>query len=506
MILAFFIIACFVGVFFSLSKYQANAYDFDHSYFLQLSAKLFDAKSSHAITTVPIGANMFGLGSFEGVKGFHKTLHLELMKYFQGLAYYIFQAPWAVYAFVALVYFSPLLYLLFLFKDKDPIDKSLAVVVAFLYAFYPAAIFAVSFDLRPFVYLIPYLLLFFLSVHFRRPAVEIFFFLNLFFCAREEAFIFSFLIIAYYFLINRGQLKGTAKIGIGLAANWLAWIGIIAAFNIWAGYSFTDKSLYRFAAIKSVLLSHWLLAFIFGLFLVLLFCLFYIKIYKKDQEAYLDKFGSILVLGALSAPAFLGAWKKAPDPKSWIQLFYFPRYALLIPAILISGLFIFYARLRGDGSREKFIRYICLFSLLAFSFNFLPLADSPLSVYDNFSDQKNKASFLWDLRQATDKYHTAVLVTDYAHGPFYDYENLFFFPCSSPSDFNLERIDEPVRCYPGNEKHLIDLLQNRIEYVIIDNDFSDLTTALFKEAGVKIIEKKSNGRYSWFKLNKNKSI
>lgn len=503
-LIAVFVGACVVSTVYEVKKHQAIAYDFDYGYFAQIATKLSDAKSARIATLVPIGANMFGLGAFEGVKGFDKTIHFELMKYFPAVIYFISGQLWLVFLAVAAVYFSPLVYLLAIFKNRNADEKKNALIYGLLYAFSPAVLATVSFDLRPFLFFTPFILFLFLAVYYRRNFWEILIFFNLLFLVREEALVFAAFFIIYYFFryyILEAERPGYV---VALAVNWLVWAGIVFVFMKWSGYGLTDKNIVRWDLLSSWLYRNW--AYLLAVFAAI--CISGFRLYQylrpRKDGLYIKILNDLMFVGALSLPIIFGSWKKMAAPKRFYQVLYFQRFSLIFPIMLLIILMIVYSYLRSEKQKKWYTASIAALTGFMLLFNFLPVSEAAVTNWHQVNSKIGDAQLVWDLKSKTDKYNTVVLADQPTVEAFYDFEHINIFPCSAPNDFNLVQRDEPIRCYPGNEKYLVNLIKDKVEYIVVTKNSLPLVSNLMLQAQVKALESKTNDTYAWIRLAKKK--
>ena len=217
----------------------------DYAFYMQFASKLLDPQVPTKTYTInPDGYNLFFFGGTEGEDSFYQSVHLEPAKYFFAGVYRLFGHPRALFLFLSLVYFFPVLYLALVGRLETGADRAFALLVMLLYVAYPSSLKAPGFDARPFILLAPFFAMSVMSVTFQRPLREQVVLMNCMFLSREEALVFALVVIGYAFLKTRDGASRRRAVA-ALSATWLLWFMATLSFFMWTGYRNTIHA--RFA-------------------------------------------------------------------------------------------------------------------------------------------------------------------------------------------------------------------------------------------------------------------
>ena len=202
----------------------------DFDFYMQFAAKAFDPSLTGRYAVNPEGRNIA-----DGKRGLHQTLHFEPVKYVYAALYRWAGSPIALFAFIAALYFAPLLYLAVIATGESPRENVFVLLVGVAYVLYPSTPRMVSFDLRPRIFVIPALVALVLAIIYARPASEKMLWLILFLLAREEAVVVAPLLLALDYL--RGRINGQRPRVVPFVLIWLTAVAAVGLYYWWTGYA-----------------------------------------------------------------------------------------------------------------------------------------------------------------------------------------------------------------------------------------------------------------------------
>ncbi|HVZ76241.1 MAG TPA: hypothetical protein VG934_03190 [Candidatus Paceibacterota bacterium] len=223
--------------------------DKDRTYYQEFYTHIWHAGLLQHPSSPPNGTNII-YGGPDGAAGFNAAIHFEPIKYVAAAVFDAFGTIHAVEIFYILLFFMPLLYGAYLLRSGT--GGVVLFVCMAAYAISPAALPTAVDDLRPYIALLPALLMFFISVRYARPAREQLLFLNLLLAVREEGLFLALPVLAYTLARDYLARGSTSRTNMLLCANWLAWLGIESAYYTWLSAYYSVRggwlALYRLAA------------------------------------------------------------------------------------------------------------------------------------------------------------------------------------------------------------------------------------------------------------------
>jgi hypothetical protein len=464
-------------------KYRALAYHpIDFPYYFQFAVKIFDPRYTQHFTLNPEGANVFGIGGVDGGSNLQQGLHFELMKYVEGAVIKIASWPPVVLIFAPIFYYLPLLYLFVIYKDKTEKGRLIAALLGGLYVFWPAALQATAFDLRPWAFLTPLLLALLLAFFEERSDGEVLLFFNLLFLVREEVLCFNAIFLLYYLFKNFKRWKEKARIIGALVVSYVIWTGVIVAYYVVQNFpKFADLGL-RFHKLAPLL---GVLVLVGGGVLIALF-----YFYRKGKNIFLVTdiaFPIILVVPfvlkiAAGTYAYSFLWALIFDPRPGI---------LVVPLIIVVVVLkdYFQKRLNYIGVGLALVN-LCIVVL------FLVSANSPWRIIASYQEKSIQSTKLWEWHDHLDRFQDRVITDLVAYQAFSDFEHVL----------NYERLpqfithDRSLWIFPENSKFFRDILPN-YQFIIVQSDHTSVVERLAHDNGISFQKIDGDRYFTIYRIN-----
>ncbi len=472
------------SVMFSCQKYTALGYHTrDFAYYLQFASKVFDGTSHRRLSLNPHGDNFLFFTGTDGQKNFYQSIHFEPVKFVEGALYRVFGHPLALFLFMALVFFSPVVYLILNSGNRPRGDDGyFLLLVGLAYCLYPSVAATVSYDLRTYILLAPLFFLCFLSVDFDRGSRKTVVFFNLMFLVREEALVFGLIIMAYALARNGFRIHGRSPVA-AMIASYLFWIVPMGAFFLWDGYEnevlsgSVPHDVYAFVATEyaSILMALAALCILFALFASRA------SIRQKAVRLIKDNADLFLFLMVIVPLVYqLIQYSGSPTREAALSgLLHDPRYNLYFVVFLM---FLMLLHERISGSRLKaFINYgLAAIVVLSLAGWFIPRDGFPLHDFLAYARNAGKTSIVFQSRNETNPTESRILVDYNTHQAFYDYDKVYVYnrlPCYLSAGDG--------RFFPQNRNLLKDLLNAGVEQAVISSEFRPEFDAFLKEIGME---------------------
>jgi hypothetical protein len=394
--------------------------------------------------------------------------------------------------FLAIVVFSPLLYLAKIYPIDEKIDGYFLLAVSAMLVVYPTAIPSVNFDFRPYLLLAPFFALTAISIFLKRRIWESLLFFILLLSSREEALLLGAALVLSSAVMSNSSHRERSRF-ISLFTVWLIWAAASFIYFDWANYELRQP----------LFSANWKIFF----FLFLIACLsLFFHLWKKDvvlgvKRQTLAPFAYATVFVPLAFGLLLK--HKGYFDDSFINsldaiaksLILSPRYYLHVAAFSIF-LLIFWCYIRN-----KAVRGVVLVAVLAVCVGSLATQVALLSEKYVRTFSSSSSEIVHDVRQITDKYKTVVL-TDYsAHQAFFDYQNVFIY-----QRLPWYKVQGRERFYPSPEttSTLLELIRKSVEYVVISKTSVEDIEKLFLESGIEwpsVLAE--NDRFIVYRMNAN---
>jgi hypothetical protein len=492
-VLALFLTAVVVAAVFNYFKLRSLGFHTrDFAFYLEFAAKLLDPALSNRYSLNPVGYNFLGCPGVdfpgtEGTGNFHQAIHFEPMKYIYAVVYRLSRGPMGIIVLTALVCFFPIVYLAFSRPLDQSLDRWFVILFAILYIVYPSSFLAVSYDLRPYVFLAPFFALSILSLQFRRPLWETVVFFTLMFFSREEAIVLGLVVVIYATLNSVGARKGWIS-AIVLAFLWLTWFGLMYAYFSWKGCVLDWK-----LALPQLDLNTLILPSIVGVIVLAFFAWLFVRVKLPVWRVF-----QVVLYSVVFVP--LG-WQLVSMEKAGTFTFSAAQDLVVSPRLVLyfTVMMVLIAILWDLISLRIFrkgvlvlLAFGILFSLVACSL--MPDLTAP-GLLLSYIERKPLADLVFSLRDATNREETYILCDYATYQAFYDYENLYVY---SRLPWYLAPGD--VRYYPINVPILQDLLSERVEYIVITKKSESNIDDLLVSASLEPVEVQDNGQYKIIRL------
>ncbi|HQQ03700.1 MAG TPA: hypothetical protein PLT67_02560 [Kiritimatiellia bacterium] len=251
-----FVVLFVLGIYVQYAR--LNSLDFhtrDFAFYAEFAQKAFRPEMPKIYGINPGGQNMFGYVGIEGSRGFHFTIHLEPVKYILAFAEVFspvrYLGAFSVFSFII---FSPLLYGWYLRRlgCHRPLLE-----IASLYLIYPAAFWAVGYDLRPYALMGSVFLLAVMAQAAARPLPERLAFIVALLLIREEGIVFASAIglMSFVWVRKRKDVVASLCIWLLILAYGLMVVGYFhfAAFDRAGARGLSVFSDYRYAIMVKLL-------------------------------------------------------------------------------------------------------------------------------------------------------------------------------------------------------------------------------------------------------------
>ncbi len=482
-LVSLFLFVGYQAVRYSLYKYVSLGYSSEFCYYSEMAVSLLDPRLSEVYNFNQFGQNIFGYAGLEGTRGFFQSVHFEPIKYLYAPIYSLTGRVSALFVFISILYFSPLLYLAWIAPLKTGAERLMAAAWGLLYVLYPSTMEVVSFDLRPRILLGPAMLLLLLAVLYRRPLWEKAAALVFLFLVREEAVVIApFLILADWLDEGPPSRRRTSLITLG--AIWLA--GTAAAFGFfeWSGFELRGE-------VIQTLGEHWLIVgavAIFGLLLVILAVRCYRKNYRDDTTRRWLQTAALLGLTALFFAGGILSYYSAYELTSIRGLFKYLSSEFVYTArlsILFAALWGF-AGLLWYNMKERYRAIGAAMMGVFAAISAVSVSQVYPQIKANFNTDRDRymvpehAVEVWQLRDATDRYTTEVLWDEATMFAFCDYEH----------GYGLHRLpyfvvqDEDQLNYPENEDVLKTLVSEKVEVIVVHRSSQSIVEDLLTDLGI----------------------
>jgi hypothetical protein len=496
--LALYVIAVAVSFWICQVKYLTLGFHpRDYAYYLQFSSKLLDQDSARLYSVNPIGNNWLRFNGMEGIKSFHQAIHLEPIKYVYAPLYTVTGSPVVLFLFASVVFFLPVLYLVFRFPVQTEADGWFVLAAVLLYVAFPASLATPSFDLRPYLFLGPSFLLLTLSITFRRPLWEQVLWLNSLFLVREEALILGACGILFAFFQARGASL-RRKTLLSLGAVWMAW----SAFSLWY-FAWTDfptpwlhgpdstfRQLADLLAGRPVLLFSVAAGFLLLLALMVLLGRALLRIENFDRRIVIASFSAVLVVLVYQWTS--NSWD---DPGSALSRLVSanllsPRYSLHLGALL--GLIVLCRLLSEKGTWRRAGLWLGLLGVGGM----VASALSPRGLVATLAEADGRtARDVLALRDSLDRHETWIL-TDFAtFQAYYDYEHVYVY-----ERLPAHLVTGEKQYYPANADLVQALVDTQVEYIVVSKPSQGQVSDFIKNGNLAITTLFDNGSYLALKI------
>jgi hypothetical protein len=454
LVLIGYVLICSISTVYSYFKFKSlNFHPRDFPFYLQFAAKLSDQNLTDQYSLNPDGNNFIGFYGTEAEDNFHRTLHLEPVKYLYPLLYKVFKTP-GLFLFTALIFFFPMVYFTFIhFKTREN-SHWIVLFFTILYIFTTLSLESASLDLRPFTFLGPVFVILIFSIHFDRPLWEKILFFNCLLLIREEGIIFTFGALLYAAAKEYTQSKKLYLTKI-FTINWLVWVGLLFLYYGWTGYAFINYLSHLQGITKGKLIPA-------GIGFVLLFALIYLCLFiiKKRYQQLFSSLFMLLTYSLIFIPVFLAFISifHLPDLDFFFILFReSPRFNILFITFLVFLVLAWDLFLRN---REKIVlKWITVIIMGYFIVNTSLVS---YRQFRKFAAERKTTDIVFSIKENTDKYKTGILCDYNTYQAFYDYENVFCF-----NRLPSYMISGPDRYYPENVEALKQLIKERVDYVVL---------------------------------------
>jgi len=424
----------------------------DFSFYYQFTSRLADTRLSNQYPFSPNGINWLGWSGPDGANSLHESVHFEPIKYIYPLLYLIYPGPYSIFSFIALIYFAPLFYIHFVFRSRDQLDSIFKWLTIGIYCAYPSVLTFLIFDIRPFILLVPFWLMAFLSIHCRRPPIESFLLFNLIFLVREESIIFGACLLLYTFFRN-----GTSSRVIKpLLYSWFFWTPVTLLYfnhtSLVLQLSPTG-AISRFIDITTNPLS----LLIISISLVLL------AVISIRQRSFFKTYLPLASFSLILIPTFYpyaAAYFQTSFPAAQQSLLFSSPWTLGVMSLLMTVIII-WSLIKTKYKRQLFL---VLFSLLFCSVLFTTIFSehSQLHNIPKHAQKTTNHSWLIDISKQLDPYRNTIL-TDYSPYPlFASYENVYLY-----HRLPLNIIPGDARDWPTNMPVLKKLLREDVNYIVM---------------------------------------
>jgi hypothetical protein len=474
-----YVFAVLASVFLCSVKFRALGFqNRDYAFYMEFAARVLNVNNADTYSMNPEGQNWLFMAGVEGADNLHQSIHFEPIKYAYAVLYWIFRTPIALFFFVAMVFFIPLLFLALAVPMNSEADIRRALSIGLLYLLSPAVLFVPAFDLRPYIFLAPFFLLAVLSIQLSRPAWEKLLWFNAIFLAREEAIILGGAVLLYGLAcLYSGRMKFRGL--LMLSASYGFWVAATLAYLLWAGYSVSVNRLpplllniYERLLNPSPLL---ILMIVSGAVAGVFIAWFSWK--PLRGKPLFQGVIEVFAIGIVFIP--LGYQLMSENEPISLNLYLFsPRYFLHYTAFILFIVVM-------AGHLKIALRagtWMCLMVLGVAGFILVNVLapDGFLRSYALFDRAASLARVVWSFKKDLDPVNSSLLVDYSTHQAFYDFEHVFAYNRLPWSLASGKR-----RYYPENRSFLKELITGQIDYVVISRASLDDINSLLTETSTQ---------------------
>lgn len=471
----------FVAGAYAALSYRGAAGGDDSVYYLEFAAKAFQPQHGTHLSIGPEGTSILMQGP-DGQQDIHKGIHFEPVKYLTALLYFLFHSPDVLSVFYICLFFLPLLYAsLIIYRGQGDI---LLWSVAAAYALFPASLPTSGDALRPFIALFPFLLMFFISIVYRRPAREQVLFLNLLLITREEALLFGLLGVAYLFFAGHS----TRRFSMLMLGNWALWAGIAAGYVWWIrpAYEWRGARLSGLGQRGVDLLASHPLLLATGLALL---CIAVVALMLRRR--WLPYAGASLLATGFGMLLFAGPLFGLTESVSLLVV-----YGRLGMLCAVLGLIFVLALSVHLSTRSR--------TVLAASLGFLALLSvvvqtaGPRGLPQRFEDaaiRMDSAKLLFEVRARLSP-GSPVVVDGETKVLFYDFPDTTVFQYA----LTAFRVADWRRFYPDSSAELQAALARKGVSVVISRTNEAALSSLARAKGMALVPVETNGRFGFYSV------
>ena len=461
-----------------------NYHQVDYPYYMEFAAKLFDPQALKHYSQNPDGHTFFFMSGTEGERHFLQGIHFTPIKYVYALIYKIIPTPMALFIFISLVYFFPLFYFMRHTRLVSPSQRGFLLFIGVIYVFYPSVMHVISFDLRPYSLLAPLFMLTILSIFFAQPLWIRCCLLGLFFLTREEAIIFGIVVLLFNFFADFARGISPLRSTTVLSAIWGIWAGVIVCYYTWLDYPVIYSASLKTYNLHPMLERFWHLETWLVTAGVLVIAGFILKICLQRYHGlrpYLPLISYSLVFLPLGWQFVVMKGRVFQIGGFYIGLrlssqnfLYTPRFTVYILAVLVF-LIIAWERLTPllPGQIKRVLGILalifCCWCVLLSSYVYAKALQA-------HRKDGSETAFVWRIRSQLEPYQSQILCDHETLQVFYDYNHIYVY-----ERLSTYLVKGKTRFHPANRSHLIALLNERVQYIVISQHSRTIIMALLKQ-------------------------
>jgi hypothetical protein len=436
----------------------------DYAFYRQFHARVFDPRMKPSYALNPQGSNVFRYAGIdgadaEGSAGLHRTMHLEPIKYVEAAVCRLFGQT-ALFAFVAALFFLPVLYAGFLALRAPRGDSLFFMIFALAYCALPSALGSATFDLRPYALLLPFLSLSLLALLFSRSAWEVFGFFNLLFASREEAILLGLGIVIIAFVLDREESGGARRRwGWSLLVNWAVWLAVTVLYLRWIGYPTTFLRDLGLVWAKLTGGQGTLASTVVTVAAGVLAWLVWRKLPSVVRI--------LVVLAALFALASLPPWlryRSGPLGEAAAVVAYHPRYAI-VSGILLLAIVVVWRAVRPGRGRRWLSGALAVAAAVCAGLSFAPYELAAARQFASFVDRAPVAAPVFALRRSISPYDSTVVCDLECYEALCDIDRAYVY-----ERLPYWMVPGEDRYFPANVAALTELVAERADYIAVGTE------------------------------------
>lgn len=475
LVYAAMVIAATAYAWWELDSLSFNTRDFP--FYVEFCVRLGDPNMTQAFSLNPEGTSILRYGGIEGARtdaGLHQAVHLEPIKYVWAALYDVFGTRGILSLLTALC-LLPVLYVLAVVPGLRRRSFGLHLLVALCYGLYPSAPASASFDLRPFVLLLPFFSLALFSLLFKRRGWETLLFFNLLFTAREEALVLGLGIVLIAFAFRDRSHSGSPRsLPWVLLLNWGVWVAATASYYLWTGYETSMPAdilryLTKLSAFPVSLIAAAALAGAVG------FLFWTLRHVGAGGRA-------VLALLALSGLALLPTLRDLRGESFGVigrEVLYSPQDSIA-PRIALLSLIPLWLGTTSSSRRRQIVWGQAVLALVFVFFSMLPFPDSAASRLKLFRERRPSTTAIREFGSSADPYKTAILCDLDAYQAVCHVDNARVY----------ERwpnwiIPGEARVFPGNASHVRRFVEEEADYVAMGTGSADVLIPLLSQTSAR---------------------
>lgn len=503
LILAFYLLSVSGGVAALTLRRDALAFHTrDYNYYVEFAARLADPQLIDRYSINIEGYNMAGLQGIEGVVSLHQTIHSEPYRFVNAGLFWLFRAVWPLYLVFCLLYFLPLLYLLWVARRSGTEVRDFLSLFVLLYVFFPGTLLTITTDLRSRLLFLSAWSLMILSIYFERPFGEKLIFLLFLPFIREEGIVLGAIAAVLNFIHMEKKKERwwqTLVYALFLVAAWLFFTWLMGK----CGFIRVDQSFNPVHRLRDTLAVPFNQVILLVGFALVIAGWFWYRRHAQTRPPFIFwvVYCGVFAVGGVQFSRVFGRWftnvATPAGAKGWdvyLQIITWDQFSLIYGALVLL-LFMLGLSFQGKARRAVRLGMVILCALMIVT----TAVTLPARISD-WRSQAQPARLIWDFKKTQDPYSTRLLVDFATYQAFYDFDTVVVY-----NRLPVWRVapDLEARHYPANKELVAQAIGEGLEYAVIARESLENVRELAALAGRELVELQSNGTYLVLEIRPN---